>query len=81
MDKAKQTFFVHECYNGNKRLCDATYKVSRHDYVCFDEFWYYDCFDECSFTNRDGITENHLYLDAGDTDYPNEITELVYDYS
>ena len=74
-------YYIHECFNGSKRLCETTYKVDRRTYLNFDYYWSYDCFDETEITTKDGIQEHHLYLDEGDTDDPNEVTEYVFDWT
>lgn len=79
--ESKHEYYIHECFNGSKLLCESTYKVNRMTYTCFDEFWAFDCFDETEIVNKHGVTEHHLYLDEGDTDYPNEVKEFVYDWT
>lgn len=74
-------YYIHECFNGSKRLCESTYKVDFRTYLNFDYYWSYDCFDETEIQHESGVTEYHLYLDKGDTDYPAEVKEFVYDWT
>lgn len=80
-------YYVHACFNGNKRLCDAIYKLTRADYVNWEWFWSYDCLDETKRrrfqpnTADQYICEHHLYLDAGDCDDPAEVDTITYDWS
>ena len=80
-------YYIHECYNGNECVCDAIYKVTRKDYLRFDEIWPYDCFNEIDRKRFECgcwthyTTEHHLYLDYGDCDDPDEVVTMHYDWS
>lgn len=64
-------YYIHLCYNGNRYECEDRYTVNRRQYVNWEEEFGYDCFDEL-----EAKTASHLFLDAGDNDYPIEVTYL-----
>lgn len=75
MSKTEHKYFIHLCFNGNKYECEARYQVNKHDYVCWEDDFMLDCFDELETKQA-----SHLFLDYGDCDDPIEVTYL-YDYS
>ena len=78
-------YFVHECFNGNIRCIESTYKLTREDYVNWEYYFPYDGIDEIERKKFEGgclteyVQEHHLYLDAGDCDDPCEVVTMVYD--
>lgn len=80
-------YYVHECFNSNRHLCGTIYKLTREDYVNWEHYWPYDCFDETTHKRYQPnkpdlyICEHHLYLDAGDCDCPAEVDTHTYDWS
>lgn len=78
---SKHEYYIHEAYNGNKRICETCCKVTRRDYSHWDDlFPVYDCFDE-DIINKGDTQEHHLYLDAGDIDDPADVITTVYDWT
>lgn len=85
--KDHDEYYVHECFNGNELVREATYKVNHSDYVRWEDIWPLDCFNEIDRKRFEGgcwdhyVAEHHLFLNAGDCEDPAEVVTMHYDWT